>query len=53
MAEFDSQGNCAATEQAPATGMPVWTKPVVTVLDVESGTLADQGQFGDGLGSSS
>ncbi|MEJ0041811.1 MAG: hypothetical protein WDM81_06195 [Rhizomicrobium sp.] len=32
---------------------PAWRRPEVTVLDVESGTLATVGSFSDGTGSTS
>lgn len=53
MLDFDKQPNSDRKELVSANEMPAWSKPTITVLDVESGTLTTSGPNPDGNGSTS
>lgn len=53
MFDYERQHDCHQRELVSADEMPVWTKPSITVLDVETGTLTTSGPVADGNGSTS
>jgi|JI61114C2RNA_FD_contig_21_10198165_length_688_multi_6_in_0_out_0_2 hypothetical protein len=53
MSELEGQPDSAEKEPVSPERLPAWSKPVITVLDVESGTLTTSGPVADGNGSTS
>jgi hypothetical protein len=53
MFDLEGQQERVAPDSAPQEAMPLWRKPVITVLDVERGTLTTTGFSADFVGSSS
>lgn len=49
----ERQRDCDQKELVSADELPVWTKPSIAVLDVETGTLTTTGPVADGNGSTS
>lgn len=53
MPDLEGQRDFVEKDSLSPEGLPVWRKPAVAVLDVESGTLTTTGPFPDGNGSTS